>query len=88
MKVLIGLSLLGFSAPVLAHDGPLLSMAHADFWAMLLIALAVLLASISAIISARTKTLPEAPEIADSFARDLASEPVAVSKSLGRAANA
>ena len=88
MKVLIGLSLLGLSAPVLAHDGPLLSMAHADFWAMLLIALAVLLASISTIISARTKTLPEAPEIADSFARDLATEPVAVSKSLGRAANA
>ena len=84
MKVLIGLSLLGFSAPVLAHDGPLLSMAHADFWAMLLIALAVLLASVSAIISALTKTLPEAPVITDSFARDLATEPVAV----GRTANA
>ena len=84
MKVLIGLSLLGFSAPGLAHDGPLLSMAHADFWAMLLIALAVLLASVSAIISALTKTLPEAPVITDSSARDLATEPVAV----GRTANA
>ena len=88
MKLLIGLSLLGFSAPALAHDGPLLSMAHADFWAMWLIAMAVLLASISAIISARTNTLPEAPVKQESFALDLAIEPVAVSKSFGRAANA
>lgn len=88
MKLIIGLSLLGFGAPAFAHDGPLLSMAHADFWAMWLIAVAVLLASIGAIISARTNTLPEAPVKQESFALDLATEPAAVSKSFGRAANA
>jgi hypothetical protein len=59
MKFAFGLTLIFFSEHALAHDGPLLSMAHADFWGMLLIALATLLMSLSTAIAVRTKTLPQ-----------------------------
>ena len=61
MRFAIGLILTSFSGHVLAHDGPLFSMAHADFWGMWLIALAILLMSVSVTIAFRTKTLPQPP---------------------------
>ena len=43
MRFAFGLTLTFSSGHALAHDGPLFSMAHADFWGMWLIALAILL---------------------------------------------
>lgn len=68
MKFAFGLTLIFYSGHALAHDGPLLSMAHAEFWGMLLIALATLLMSLSTVIAVRTKTLPQSPIDKDALA--------------------
>ena len=61
MRFAFGLTLTFSSGHALAHDGPLFSMAHADFWGMLLIALSTLLMSLGTAIAVRTKTLPQPP---------------------------
>ena len=61
MRFAFGLTLTFSSGHALAHDGPLFSMAHADFWGMWLIALAILRMSVSVTIAVRTKTLPQPP---------------------------
>jgi hypothetical protein len=88
MRLLTGFSLSGFAAPAIAHDGPLLSMAHADFWGVCFIALAVLFASASVAISSRTKTLPEAPVGKEALSLDLAPALAGASKSIGSSVNA
>ena len=72
MRFAFGLTLTSFSGHVLAHDGPLFSMAHADFWGVWLIALAVLLMSLSVTIAVRTKTLPQPPVDKDPLALKVA----------------
>ena len=71
MRFAFGLTLTFSSGHALAHDGPLLSMAHADFWGMWLIALAILLMSVSVTIAVRTKTLPKPPIDKDALALKL-----------------
>ena len=68
MRFAFGLTLIFSSGHALAHDGPLLSMAHADFWGMLLIALSTLLMSLGTAIAVRTKTLPQPPLSKDALA--------------------
>jgi hypothetical protein len=68
MKFAFGLTVIFSSGHAFAHDGPLLSMAHADFWGMWLIALATLLMSLSVAIAGRIKTLPQPPIDKDALA--------------------
>ena len=89
MKFAFGLALIFSSGQALAHDGPLLSMAHADLWGMWLIALAVLLMSLSVAIAVRIKTLPQPPIEKDALVlevvghKDFGSTPVV--RSIGNA---
>tara|TARA_Y200000002_G_C22308095_1_gene507315 strand:- start:337 stop:606 length:270 start_codon:yes stop_codon:yes gene_type:complete len=89
MKFAFGLAVVFSSGHALAHDGPLLSMAHADFWGMWLIALAVLLMSLSVAIAVRRKTLPQPPIDKDALVlevvghKDFGSTPVV--RSIGNA---
>ena len=89
MKFAFGFALLFSSGHALAHDGPLLSMAHADLWGMWLIAIAALLMSLSVAIAVRIKTLPQPPIDKDALAlkvvghKDFGSTPVV--RSIGNA---
>ena len=89
MKFAFGLAVVFSSGHALAHDGPLLSMAHADFWGMWLIAIAALLMSLSVAIAVRIKTLPQPPIDKDALVlevvghKDFGSTPVV--RSIGNA---
>ena len=89
MKFAFGLALIFSSGHALAHDGLLLSMAHADFWGMWLIAIAALLMSLSVAIAVRIKTLPQPPIDKDALVlevvghKDFGSTPVV--RSIGNA---